>query len=443
MFWFRSVQNKLNENSLNVIRTPQRTVEQAMRWAALVLILWSPHILLDYTYYIYGVIRPVPHGGVIFFFTTLCSGMLLARWTWPVARSIASLRWLQVCLTIFLAGVLFSAKDLHSLRLVAIIGTVSLSMAFAAIWVSSLKRRQQWIALLVIFTPFWASNALGILLEVFELFELKLPIDHTKQAYFFTARWHTLHSSANGFGLDAAVTSISGLCGIVMAKRPLSKLCFLAILLIGLVCVFFSGTRAAMLFVIVGAVMALLSNLGTRSLIRVGLAVLACVLVGGSLVGVDTIFGYLRISGDVQLITSNRLAGLTNALEQVHRSSFFGAGFGAADGPTQIHPTNMFYPFMVFEIGLVGAAGLFVAMIYPLTMVLWRQFSPSKVQRAPADLLQQFASPMLVGLLVWLLFEFDVVRVSATNQFFMFFWTIILLRLMGLWHSLESETGKE
>ena len=109
-------------------------------------------------------------------------------------------------------------------------------------WVSSLKRRQQWIALLVIFTPFWASNALGILLEVFELFELKLPIDHTKQAYFFTARWHTPHSSANGFGLDAAVTSISGLCGIVLAKRPLSKLCFLAILLIGLVCLFFSNT---------------------------------------------------------------------------------------------------------------------------------------------------------------------------------------------------------
>ena len=153
-----------------------------VHWVALAVLMWSPHVLLDFTYYIRGVIRVIPNAAEIFFFLTVISGAIFARSAGAKALGIAKSRWLQLCLAAFLVGNILSSQTWQNYRLVLIIGVISLSAGLAAIWVSSLDRRHQWFAFVVIFIPFWATNFLGLVMEAPEIYGMALPINHTKMA---------------------------------------------------------------------------------------------------------------------------------------------------------------------------------------------------------------------------------------------------------------------
>ena len=93
-------------------------------------------------------------------------------------------------------------------------------------------------------------------------------------------------------------------------------------------------------------------------------------------------------------------------------SPFAGAGFGRADA-SMVRPSNMFYPGMAAEIGLIGAAGVFGAMLYPMVAEFGAPSENRCTFRPTTHSADGFA--VLVGVFIWLFFEFDVVRVSATN----------------------------
>ena len=161
---------------------------------------------------------------------------------------------------------------------------------------------------------------------------------------------------------------MSGLFGAILSRSPAGKIAFLLVMLAGLLCVYFSGTRAAMLFVLGASALMIITNIPAR-LIKLAVPfVVGFLIVAALLVGIDSILSYLRISEDIQLTTSNRLQGLIGLVDLVVGSPFAGVGFGAADGSMMVRPSNMFYPGMAAEIGLIGAAGVFGAMLYPMVV---------------------------------------------------------------------------
>ena len=111
-------------------------------------------------------------------------------------------------------------------------------------------------------------------------------------------------------------------------------------------------------------------------------------------------------------------------------SPFIGLGFGIADSAAPFKPTNMFYFVLPVEIGLPGAVAVFAAMITPLFLLLqksgWATEKDCFRQLYPAE---RCSFVGLVCVLVWLLAEFDVMRISANNQLFVFFWTFLFIHV--------------
>lgn len=101
----------------------------------------------------------------------------------------------------------------------------------------------------------------------------------------------------------------------------------------------------------------------------------ALILISDSL---DTVISFLRMEGDLETVSSIRWIGIVGMWELFVASPFQGLGFGSADNRFPVNPSNVFY------FGL------------------------------------------LAGFVPYLIFEFDVLRVSVNYQLFFFCWGVIV-----------------
>ncbi len=285
-------------------------------------------------------------------------------------------------------------------------------------------------SLLLMSLPYWVVVLVAVLLStlpeiVFEQHRIFLDYKNPN-----TSRWRFLHSSANGFGFDAFVCCISSTCGIFLSTKIKSKLLFFASLTVALYALIMSETRSAMLaylvFVTIYCGLAYrLKNVFALSCF-VGLpGAILLLFLGG-----DEIRSFLRVYGDLNQISSGRYDAYKQMLQIIVTFPFEHVGFGNISEGVDFAPTNLFFPGIIIELGVLGGAAVILFCCFPIIRCI-KIFHAlkKKTSHQPLDLMiVAFAS----ALLCWQLFEFDLFRVSATNQIFFICWGYVLAKCLTL-----------
>jgi len=148
----------------------------------------------------------------------------------------------------------------------------------------------------------------------------------------------------------------------------------------------------------------------------------ALILISDSL---ETVTSFLRLEGNLDEVSSRRWIGIVGMWELFVASPFQGLGFGSADNQFPVSPSNIFYFGLLAEIGLFGFLGALIILAYPAKYVVSYLFKPVFPHDAP--FLFMFSASVLAGFVPYLMFEFDVLRVSVNHQLFLFCWGVIVL----------------
>ena len=136
---------------------------------------------------------------------------------------------------------------------------------------------------------------------------------------------------------------------------------------------------------------------------------------------------FLRLQGSLEKITSQRSAGLYEMIEYSRNSLLSGTGFGSADNNFPIKPSNILYAGLLVEVGLFGLLG-FIGFLSVNLQIFWSYFGGHGSLKKPSShVLGTFSIMVFAAFIPYLFFEFDVLRVSAGNQLFMFVWSFIFI----------------
>jgi hypothetical protein len=272
--------------------------------------------------------------------------------------------------------------------------------------------------------PFSVPVFGSVLLELLGPQEIGVLVSNIKHMNYSPPRWHFMNMSANGFGFDAALVSVFFTLGIFHTKNTILKLILGALLALSLCALLMSGTRAAFVFYLSVFLAFSILRYGVRALLFLFFGVVlvsALILISNSL---ETVTSFLRFDGDLGRSSSGRWIGIVGMWELFVASPFQGFGFGSADNRFPVYPSNIFYFGLLAEIGLFGFLGALIILAYPAKYVVLYLFKPIFPHDAP--FLFMFSVSVLAGFVPYLMFEFDVLRVSVNHQLFFFCWGVIM-----------------
>lgn len=420
----------MQPKEMKLVLTDQRFSK--LEWLCLAVILWVPHAFLDYQFHVHYAVWQIPGSKYFFFFLTLAAGLTFAASL--SIRDFASLfsdRIVWLAGAFFLAGVLLSTNELAGLKSFGIWVLISSAILAAAIRVYQQDKPTQTLVLMVLVVPYLIPQLWACYLEAFGSLHSALFLDNTWH-HEGTNRWRTLHSSANGFGFDAAIVTFVSHCILLSYDHPfrprLVRAVFAIFLLVGFVALILSGTRAALLVALVVNAGLFFSHHSARLRLGAVLAAVLSFLLWNLSSDASQVTAYLRVMGDMDAITSGRWNAMVSAIDHVLAFPIQGLGFGSADRSFPISPSNLFYFMLPVEIGLMGGVAAGIVMSFPLWKILWmavvrdRQFCIRNL-----GALEKFCLFLLPGIFTWLVAEFDVIRVSANNQLFVFGWVFVSL----------------
>ena len=389
-----------------------------------------PQFLLDYNYQHFGTGYFFPNSKYVFFFTTLVAAIVLAaKIDWEKVVREFPLWPFAACSTLLLTGVLFSSKGMDDLKTFLVWVLVSLSAMVTAIWCFQQKKWSTLLILLLIALPFSLTVVASLLAELNSYLQVLPNFQNPKHEGYTPERWYMLHTSANGFGLDAALLMILSLSSLVLSKVAIWRACFIFFFTLSLIGLFFSGTRAAIGMAIVAVALCFFAipknSLGRAFL----LAVIVLPVMSSLWMGLDGMNSYFRVGTDLNTLSSGRYQAYLDIFALAKSSPFVGLGFGAADNSFPVIPSNLFFPSIVAEIGVVGALGAFGICLLPVIQVFFNVMkSGNRRSFFCDDELSLFCLTYLGGSVVWLSAEFDIFRVSASNQLFLFALVFLLLK---------------
>ena len=276
-----------------------------------------------------------------------------------------------------------------------------------------------------------------MLAEACSLINSQCFFENQKHSGAWVGRWRFMHQSANGFGLDAAVLAI--FCGCLLTTKINIKFKSVSLffLMISLAAVFFSETRSAMLMIVIAFCAYWFFRLRLRSFFIAGVVVVSSLWGLGEIVGVGGIIEYLRIEQSLDQTSTGRFGAMLEAVQIISRSPIFGLGFGQADGSFPVKPSNLLYVMLPVEVGILGASGLFFILFIPLMgMIQLKLKSDSFDFVRSTTFIEKFSFLLYLAFLGWSLVEFDIFRVSASNQIFVFAW------MATYFHILRIRLGK-
>lgn len=402
-------------------------------FSAVVLILWSPHlhdyVLQDATGHIY-VLNFGQHIG--FFLSLLCGAFLLVVSKKDNLRQLFKDRLLVLLLMGVAIHVCIFADTIWNIRVAAIISIfISLNViaASAVVSMSECSRLKilKWIIIPV------ALPVLGsVFLFFFEPLNVGIILENTKHTVTNVGRWHFLNSSANGFGLDASIFSITIYCVMRNTETWVKRSIFIILLAVGLVAVYSSGTRAAGLILLVGILGFEVFSGNLKLFLLLAMFVLGAVILLISVVGINEFMQMIRMKGDIVIQSTGRMNAWYWVLDKVSENIFSGAGFGASDNGGEVRLGGITaYLSLVYELGMVGAICTVVIMIMPLMYGL-NLLIKNKTFKSDSNNnnLIPWAMSLLCSFLVYIIFENVIPRYSYSTGLFAFCWGYYMLYLV-------------
>ena len=403
-------------------RESQRIIETL----CLGLLFWMPHLGLDYVFEASnGQKFQLPYGQYFMFSSSLLASFYLFRSTrFDSFLNLFSNKTLLAGMALIMLGIGLASTSIWGWRLLAILGMLAVFVIIAANFVINAGARTQTLALLLLVAPFSVPVFGSVLLELLGPQDIGVLISNIKHMEYSPPRWHFMNMSANGFGFDAALVSVFFTLSIFHTKNTIWKLIFGALLVLSLYALLMSGTRAAIVFYLAAFLAFAILRYGLRTLLFLLFGIVfvsALILIGDSL---DTVTSFLRLEGDLEKVSSLRWIGIVGMWELFVASPFQGLGFGSADNQFPVNPSNIFYFGLLAEIGLFGFLGALIILGFPAKYVVSYLFKPIFPHDAP--FLFMFSVSVLAGFVPYLMFEFDVLRVSVNHQLFFFCWGVIV-----------------
>jgi hypothetical protein len=397
-------------------------------WIALILIAWSPHIGLDYVYTEpTGETYSLNNGQYYFFIATILAGVILFL-KGDRLRLILLFRnkVLAISLALFFLGSVLSNTTLWNWRLLIIVLVISSCAIFTANIIYDFNNKSQKLAVILFSIPFAFPVLASLLLHFFGPQDWGIIFENSLHKNYSPERWYFLNSSANGFGLDAALTSITAFCFIFWSKSNLKIALSILLFVAGSWVLFNSGTRAALILYIVAitAFSIFAMNNKLSLLITIGLFILVISVI--KLFDIPMIENYFRIWGDLDNISGGRVSSMVKMWNMFLESPIIGKGFGFADRGVSFQPSNIFYSALLMEIGILGTFGVLLALLHPLAKKSFGwllQNTLGALKSVPP--IKSWSLCILFGFIPYLIFEFNVLRVSATNQLLMVCWIIV------------------
>jgi hypothetical protein len=385
-----------------------------------------PHIGLDYVFEASnGQKFQLPYGQYFMFSSSLLASFYLFRSTrFDSFLNLFSNKTLLAGMALIMLGIGLASTSIWGWRLLAIVGMLAVFVIIAANFVINADARTQTIALLLLVVPFSVPVFGSVLLELLVLQDIDVLISNMKHMEYSPPRWRFMNMSANGFGFDAALVSLFFTLSIFYSKTTIWKLIFGALLVLSLYALLMSGTRAAFIFYLAAFLAFAILRYGVRALLFLFFGIVfvsALILISDSL---ETVTSFLRLEGDLETVSSLRWIGIVFMWELFVASPFQGLGFGSVDNQFPVSPNNIFYFGLLAEIGLVGFLGAFIFLAYPAKYVVLYLFKPILSRDAP--FLFMFSASVLAGFVPYLMFEFDVLRVSVNHLLFFFCWGVIM-----------------
>lgn len=389
-------------------------------WMILGLLVFAPHIFLDYIYTDpEGKTYSFVNGQYYFYILTISSSFFLfQKRTIKYINSIFSDPFIISFVGLFLLGFCLSEIKLYNLRLLAIVGSLSFCMLVATSLVVEFDERDQNNAIILFTAPFFIPVFGALVLYVFGPLDLGIVFENSTHKEYNPHRWYLLNSSANGFGFDATITCITIYYFLRIQTSHIYILIMLLLFVTSVWVLLQSGTRASYIFFIAGVLMyeLLVSN---KRLIKIKIMVALICLVNFVLIfGLDNLLIRMRLKGNLRTISSTRSDAMFDLWEIFLHSPFKGFGFGAADSGLAVQPTNLFYSGMLVEVGIFGASGAVLLMCYPLFIQFLQRIQGQQVIDQNNNQFYIWTTCIIAGFIPYLIFEFNVFRVSAIHQLF-------------------------
>jgi hypothetical protein len=327
-------------------------------------------------------------------------------------------------MALVMLGIGLASTSIWGWRLLVIVGMLAVFVIIGANFVINADARTQNLALLLLVLPFSVPVFGSVFLELLGPLNIGVLISNIKHMDYLPPRWRFMNMSANGFGFDAALVSVFFTLNIFHTKKTILKLILGALLALSLCALLMSGTRAAFVFYLAAFLAFAILRYGVRALLFLFFGIIfvsALILISDRL---ETVTSFLRLEGNLDKISSRRWIGIVGMWELFVASPFQGLGFGSADNQFPVNPSNIFYFGLPAEIGLFGFLGALIILAYPAKYVVLYLFKPVFPHDAP--FLFMFSVSVLAGFVPYLMFEFDVLRVSVNHQLFFFCWGVIV-----------------
>lgn len=392
--------------------------------------LFVPHVTLDFVFHMkLGDRLRFDNGQYYFYFCSFFIALLLyIKMRCDGIKNISPPLSTFGPLVLMTSGVVLSFSSMHELRLFSIVMSSVLFCWVVAVWVLNYWDRGACVLAILIVIPFSLGPIFSVVIEFIDLFIDDFYIQVPKHNWHNPPRWHFLDANANGFGFDAALSTL--VFGAVALNKWPSKFSIIPLILAA-ICAFAlykSGTRAAFIFLFVSSVSMCLMNAGLKKTFAMVLLSFTVLLLFIYLLGIESIDHIIRFRGGIEAFSSGRIDGIQEMWALFLSSPLIGQGFGFSDSGRSNAPTNIFFLGLLSEIGIVGFVGAIWFASYPICLFLGsiRKNAINFSEEHTAFLVGLSVS-VLIGFFVYLFFEFGVLRVSVYNQLFFLCWSITLL----------------
>ena len=330
---------------------------------------------------------------------------------------------------LFLTGVAMSSPSIWGLKLLCIIALSSIAIIIVATFIHESEQKWQPIIGFLLALPFAFPIFTAFCLELIGPFELGLFFKNYKHMSYSPPRWYFLYSSANGFGFSAAFVPVALYVAFFMSSKTSLKIVYGLFGLIACFTLILSGTRAAYIFALASIFVLHLLYFGWRPFLWLLVSLLFSFFIFAMALGLDEISSFLRLDGSsLNDISSLRMQGITAMWGMLSNSPISGMGFGAADNNFPIHPSNIFYVALPVEIGVIGFIGAIGIIGLPAFYIINQMMMQRRIAVLEAkSYLCVLSVCVLFGFVPYLMFEFNILRVSGVNQLFFFCWGMAML----------------